>query len=256
MKQHQASIEAVSDPLPGARLLFLRSPSLSQAAPGQFVMVRCGTGLDPYLRQAVPIHRLLHGAIGLLVRPDNPPLQWLASRRPGDVVELVGPCGHGFATPRPTDTLAVVAQGSGWLPAASLLDRAVCSVQLLVSVATARQLPPRELVPPNVEYLGFVGAEDDPRWSDAVANAIAWGSHLALAGPQSGDGLPALYRSVMLQLRPSPAGLRRGRAEAWLWRELACGLGCCDGCLVETTRGWKRVCTDGPVFDLTDLALV
>lgn len=255
MKQHQATIEAVTEPLPGARLLFLRAPSLSQAMPGQFVMARCGTGLDPYLRQAVPIHRVRDEGIGLLVRPENPPLSWLAARRPGDLVDLVGPCGHGFDAVQPTEALAVIAQGSGWVPAAALLDRAPCPVQFLVSAPTARQLPPHELVPANVEYLGFVGTEDDLHLSEALSNAVAWASRLALAAPPTGSGLPALYRSAISHLRQSPTGLRRGRAEAWLWQDLACGLGCCDGCRIETRRGWKRICTDGPVFDLADLAL-
>ncbi len=254
LRQHQATVEAVSDALPGSRLLVLQTPSLSQAAPGQFVMVRCGSGLDPYLRQAVPIHRLLADSIGLLVRPDNPDLRWLMQRRPGDHVDLVGPCGNGFALPHRTDALAVIVQGGGWTAAAALLDRANCSVQLLVSAATERQLPPRELIAADVEYLGFAGAEQDPRWEGAVAEALSWANRVALAGPAMGGELPALYPTAISHFRESPAGLRRGRAEAWLWGDIRCGLGCCDTCLVETSRGRRRICTDGPVFDLADLA--
>ncbi len=254
LRQHQATVAAVSDALPGSRLLLLHAPSLSQATPGQFVMARCGSGLDPYLRQAVPIHRLLADGIGLLVRPDNPDLRWLAQRRPGDQVDLVGPCGNGYTLPHPTDALAVIVQGGGWTAAAALLDRANCSVQLLVSAATERQLPPRELIPADIEYLGFAGAEQDPRWEEAVAEGLSWASRVALAGPAMGGELPALYHTAITHYRRSPAGLRRGRAEGWLWGELHCGLGCCDACLVETSRGWRRICTDGPVFDLADLA--
>jgi len=255
VKQHWVSVQAVTEPLPGARLLLLHAPALSQAMPGQFVMARCGTGFDPYLRQAVPIHRLLDQGIGLLVRPENESLRWLASRRPGDTVDLVGPCGHGFERARSTDALAVVAQGTGWLPAAALLDAVRCPVQLLVSAPTAAQLPPRELVPTHIEYLAFVGTEDKASWLDALGEAVAWSTRLALAGPTLGAATPGLYRSVASVLRNSPAGLSRGRAQAWLWGEIHCGLGCCDGCLVETRRGWQRICSDGPVFDLADLLL-
>ncbi|MGC9358884.1 MAG: hypothetical protein ACP5G7_00730 [Anaerolineae bacterium] len=255
MKQHQASVQAVAEPLPGTRLLLLHAPALSQAVPGQFVMARCGPGFDPYLRQAVPIHRFLDQDIGLLIRPENEHLRWLASRRPGDIVDLVGPCGHGFKPTESTDALAVVVQGTGWLPAGALLDRARCPVQLLVSAPTARQLPPRELVPNDVEYLAFVGSEDKASWLEALAKAVTWSTRLALAGPSWGATTPSLYRFVASVLHKSPAGLCRGRAEAWLWGELRCGLGCCDSCLVETRRGWQRICTDGPVFDLGDLVL-
>jgi NAD(P)H-flavin reductase len=31
---------------------------------------------------------------------------------------------------------------------------------------------------------------------------------------------------------------------------MACGTGACFGCVVSTRSGFKRVCKDGPVFDL------
>jgi dihydroorotate dehydrogenase electron transfer subunit len=36
---------------------------------------------------------------------------------------------------------------------------------------------------------------------------------------------------------------------------MGCGFGCCFGCTIETRRGSKRVCKDGPVFQLGDLLL-
>jgi dihydroorotate dehydrogenase electron transfer subunit len=36
---------------------------------------------------------------------------------------------------------------------------------------------------------------------------------------------------------------------------MGCGLGLCYGCTIETRQGLKRVCKDGPVFDLTQLFL-
>jgi dihydroorotate dehydrogenase electron transfer subunit len=31
---------------------------------------------------------------------------------------------------------------------------------------------------------------------------------------------------------------------------MGCGLGICYGCAIETKEGYKKVCKDGPVFDL------
>jgi dihydroorotate dehydrogenase electron transfer subunit len=36
---------------------------------------------------------------------------------------------------------------------------------------------------------------------------------------------------------------------------MGCGLGLCYGCTIETRQGLKRVCKDGPVFDLKELIL-
>ena len=34
---------------------------------------------------------------------------------------------------------------------------------------------------------------------------------------------------------------------------IACGIGACKGCAVETTNGYKLVCKDGPVFDAKEI---
>jgi len=36
---------------------------------------------------------------------------------------------------------------------------------------------------------------------------------------------------------------------------MGCGFGVCLGCVVETINGFKRVCADGPVFDIKELKL-
>jgi dihydroorotate dehydrogenase electron transfer subunit len=34
---------------------------------------------------------------------------------------------------------------------------------------------------------------------------------------------------------------------------MACGVGACLGCVVKTTSGYKRVCKEGPVFNIKDI---
>ena len=34
---------------------------------------------------------------------------------------------------------------------------------------------------------------------------------------------------------------------------MACGMGLCYGCAVETRRGVRQVCRDGPRFELRDV---
>jgi dihydroorotate oxidase B, electron transfer subunit (EC 1.3.3.1) len=36
---------------------------------------------------------------------------------------------------------------------------------------------------------------------------------------------------------------------------MACGVGACLGCVIETKEGLKRVCTEGPVFEIGELKL-
>ncbi len=34
---------------------------------------------------------------------------------------------------------------------------------------------------------------------------------------------------------------------------MACGVGACLGCTIETTKGMERVCKDGPVFSCKEV---
>ena len=50
--------------------------------------------------------------------------------------------------------------------------------------------------------------------------------------------------------------LRAGlRGYASLEAHMACGSGSCHGCVVDTTRGKLRVCSEGPVFALDEVQL-
>jgi len=44
-----------------------------------------------------------------------------------------------------------------------------------------------------------------------------------------------------------------GKGEASLEERMGCGTGICYGCSINTTKGPKRVCKDGPVFKTEDL---
>jgi dihydroorotate dehydrogenase electron transfer subunit len=34
---------------------------------------------------------------------------------------------------------------------------------------------------------------------------------------------------------------------------MACGVGACLGCVAKTSAGYKRVCKEGPVFNIRDI---
>ena len=43
------------------------------------------------------------------------------------------------------------------------------------------------------------------------------------------------------------------KGEASMEEVMACGLGACLGCSIRTTKGYRTVCHDGPVFALEEL---
>lgn len=66
--------------------------------------------------------------------------------------------------------------------------------------------------------------------------------YVAVCGP------PLMERSVAL-----PAIEHGVTCEVSMERLMACGVGACLGCVVETTGGLKRCCVDGSVFDASEV---
>jgi len=218
----------------------------ADARPGQFVMVRCGTSYDPYLRRPLPIHRFREQGLALFFRPSDPALAWLADRHLGDAVDLLGPCGRGLELGPAGRNLGLIAQGMGIAPLLSLLDRASGNARLVVEAPTPGQVYPRALLPPQVEYVPCVGREQHESFIRAIEETCRWSERIYAAGPE------ALYRQLRQAVAATRLELTRGLAQVWVEAEMGCGRGICQACAVETRHGPQHVCLEGPFFDLAD----
>ena len=79
---------------------------------------------------------------------------------------------------------------------------------------------------------------------ESVIESAGHGRRVYTCGP------PAMIQAV------ARAAIERGvPCEALLEEMMACGVGACRGCVVETRSGYRTVCADGPVFDVTELVL-
>ena len=82
-------------------VLVVSAPDIaSRAHAGQFVHVRPGERFDPLLRRPYSFHGIDRraGEIQLLVKALGAGGDWIAQRRPGDALDLLGPLGTSFVT--------------------------------------------------------------------------------------------------------------------------------------------------------------
>lgn len=227
--------------LPGGRcLLTVGAPNVARlAGPGQFAMLRCADGLDPYLRRPLPFLRAGDESVSFLFTTEEPGLAWLARRRLGDSISLIGPLGRGFDLQPGTRRLLLLAAGEPLAPLLALAGRALAagaSVSLAATEALASGLAP--IIPEAVE---LALANTDLR--ELARGLLPWADQAAAAGP-----VGELQRLAQL-----PIALRPGLVQCYVQAAIACGLGWCGGCLTGLRRVQRRACTAGPVFDLTDL---
>ena len=253
-----AEVIALEGVMGDSALLTVRLPpsTVGDVSPGRFFEILCRSpeAQDPLLRRPYSAFAAdpEQGEVTFLVRPFGRGSEWLTNRRPGDRLDLLGPLGNAFAIEPRARNLLMVAGGVGVAPLVMLAYQAVASgrsVTFLMGAAAAAGLLPASYLPTAVEY---VGATDDGSKghhgfvTDLVADYVRWAAQIFACGPEP------MYRSLRAAVLPHRIG-KRPPVQISVEREMACGFGACLGCVVETRRGMRPSCTEGPVFDLDDV---
>ncbi len=250
MKQLFVPVVSNTKVMPGIYLLWLQAPEIASAArPGQFVMVRCGDGLDPLLRRPLSIHRVADkGQIALLFSVVGRGTEWLSQCQEGDSLDLLGPLGRGFSAPPPSRRLLLVAGGIGIAPLVFAAEKALregCSPTLLMGAQNASSLYPGSLLPSSI---GLITATEDGSEgkrgmvTDFIADFIDQADQILACGPTS------MYQAIAAQRQ-----LEGKSVQVSLEVRMGCGRGVCYGCTIKTKKGLRQVCQDGPVFELGEI---
>jgi dihydroorotate dehydrogenase electron transfer subunit len=241
--------------MPGVYLLWAKAPEIATfAQPGQFVMVRCSEADDPLLRRPLSIHRVpplsSPSQLALLFAVVGRGTHWLAQRKEGDMIDLLGPLGQGFVLSPESRNLLLVAGGIGIAPLVALAERGIAEgfqVTLLLAALTQAQLYPTTLLPPEIRVL--LATEDGSAGrrgvaTDFLAELANEADQVFACGPNS------MYKAMASQ---GAQILREKSVQVSMEARMGCGMGYCYGCALETKRGLRQVCKDGPVFDLNDI---
>ena len=244
-------------------LLAVSAPQIAAAArAGQFVHVRPGHGWDPLLRRPYSFCRIDRrgGEVELIVKPLGPGGEWIAERREGDALDLLGALGSSFVIRRDTRNLLLVAGGTGIAPMRVLAEQEAQrrNVTLVMGGRSVAHLWPSDRLPPSVEYVtttddGSFGTKG--RVTDVLPDLVAWADQLCACGPW--PMLAAIGRlRASAERSPSTFPGRRTLLEAQIAVEqhMGCAMGVCRACVIVTAGGNARVCREGPVFDLGDVA--
>jgi dihydroorotate dehydrogenase electron transfer subunit len=234
----------------------------SQARAGQFVHVRPGPSFDPLLRRPYSFNRIDRGGgeIELIVKALGAGGEWIASRREGDRLDLLGPLGSSFVIHRSTRNLLLVAGGTGIAPMRVLAEQESGrrNVTLLMGGRSVAHLWPSDLLPATVEYVtttedGSFGVKG--RVTDAIRPLLEWADQVCACGPWP---MLAALRLLREEAERAP-GIYPGRAalldtQIAVEQHMGCAMGVCRACVIVTAQGNARVCREGPVFGLGDVA--
>ncbi len=220
--------------------IWLYAPQIAHTAiPGQFVMVSAG---EKFLRRPFSIASVSGGRIFLLIRVIGEGSAIISSLRRNENAKILGPFGNGF--PDDIDSPILVGGGIGIAPmifAAQHLKNIGANFKIIYGEQSSKKIIADELLPDRIEIstddggFGLCGTAVDLLLKNNPAPIFA-------CGPE-----PMLKKIAKIAAQWNvPAFFS-------LEARMACGFGVCQGCVIKTKVGYKRVCADGPVFQAENI---
>lgn len=219
--------------------------------PGQFAEVLIPGASDVYLRRPFSIHDVdVHNnTLSLFIKIVGKGTRALTDLRNGDKLNMVYPLGKGFGFPE-NDKILLVGGGCGVAPLLFLAHRLFDSgyhVDIIIGTRSADEVHETE----KYEQYGNL--------------------HLITEDGSTGEKGLVTHHSIFKKEFPyktvfscGPEGMlkavnnllkdRNTEVFVSLENTMACGIGACLCCVVQTTAGHRCVCTDGPVFNTKELA--
>lgn len=236
-------------------LMELESAHLSrEAKPGQFIEVRCVQTLDPLLPRPFSIHDAEDNKIKILYQVVGEGTKLLSLKRPGDEISVLGPLGTGFSVDKKKKKAILFAGGMGAAPlyflARKLIEKNI-DVELyfgtrnkenLITINPFKKLGIKIHIASEDGSCGEKGMITCLLNNKVGAPIASSGQSIFTCGPR-----PMMKEIARWALKNNLTG------QASLEKEMACGVGVCLGCVVKIKGDYKRVCKDGPVFDINEV---
>jgi dihydroorotate dehydrogenase electron transfer subunit len=209
------------------------------------------------------------GQIAILFKVTGKGTLWLSQRKAGQKIDILGPLGKGFAIAPNSKKLLLVAGGIGLAPLVFLMQQTSAQhrITLIHGARTAAQLCYDSYQPPVIGHqtVQFIPVTEDGsagqkgKATDVLPDYLDWADQVYACGPVD------MYKAMALTLNSSPLkgedkvedekpiSLKLKKCQVSLEVRMGCGFGACYCCAINTKKGLRHVCRDGPVFDLDDI---
>ncbi len=239
-------------------LVVRHGPLYLDVAPGQFFQLLCPSVGDeqPFLRRPMSVYGAdpVKTEIEFLYKVTGIGTRGLASLEPGGSVDLMGPLGVGFTLDPAWRHIVVVGRGAGLATLAPLANAAKALGIAVTAVLSARR--PELLV--SVDRFRDLGATVVPLTDLDSTSGPAHVERLlrGLIADHLCDAFFTCGSSRLLRVQQQLAREFNLPGQVAMEQQMACGLGLCHCCVREFNVAGelvhRRVCWDGPVFDLLE----
>ncbi len=233
------------------------SPKALAVKPGQFFNLLCPSpdAAELWLRRPQSVYRIdrENRRIEFLYKCVGRGTFGLATLAPGDELNMVGPLGVGFTIDRAWKHIVVLGRGVGLAtlaPISQLAGECGIGVTAILSARSAEFVMADDLF----GSVGDVIAVLDTDGTSAVEHVEVILDRLIAQG--KADAFYTCGSNRLLQLMKSVGKTHGIPGQVAMEQVMACGLGPCYVCVrtfeVHGKKELRRVCIDGPVFDLQE----
>lgn len=243
---------------PRLHVIALHSPKIAETIqPGQFVHMKVPGRDEHVLRRPFSVYArsAQEGTIEVLYQEVGSLTEYLPSLQEG-FIETIGPIGNTWDAS--CERALLVGGGVGAAPLfllAEKLKQTGVPFDVVLGAQTKDALVARE------RYADLLGCEPCCATDDGSYGRSGFCTSLVqerLAEGCQADGKPYDYLAVCgpepLMKIVAGMGAEAGvRTQVSLERRMACGIGACLSCVVDTVNGKRRSCVDGPIFNAEEV---
>lgn len=235
--------------------MILKTPGIADAArPGQFVNLRLSEKLDPLLRRPISLHNVDagEGTISMLYMVVGKGTHMMSEFEEGETVDVLGPLGNGWDTEREGEYHVLVGGGIGVAPLYPLAKDLISKgkkVELIVGAKSSKFLT-------DTSIYDDIGVKVTVTTDDGSAGIKGFVTTALAASIEKGqcDQIYACGPKPMLKFVEKLALEKDVDGQVSTESHMGCGLGVCLLCPTSVKAGgYKRTCTDGPVFAIGEL---
>ncbi|MEN3929934.1 dihydroorotate dehydrogenase electron transfer subunit [Microvirga sp. W0021] len=230
----------------------------ASAVPGQFFQLLCPApaGEHPFLRRPMSLYGVspIKKQVEFLYKVTGAGTRGLATLKHGDKLDIMGPLGVGFTLDPSWKHIVAVGRGAGLATLAPLAEAAKAMGIGVTAVFSARR--PELLV--SVDLFKLQGADvitvTDSESTSGPANVERILRQLVADGRCDAFFTCGSSRLMRVQQRLASEFSLPGQVA--MEQQMACGIGLCHCCVRDFNVNGdivsRRVCWDGPVFDLME----
>ena len=215
--------------------------SAKLAAPGMFCQLGLSRGQGVLLRRPISIADAADNTLTFIYRLVGKGTVEMSRLKPGEEISCLGPLGHGFTLEAKKPLL--VGGGMGAAPLLFLAKAYKGKAELLVGGRNCQELFWTEIYKDIVSKIHITTDDGSLGKKGFTVDLLP-----ELLQNNDYDTIIVCGPEIMMRGIYKVAKEFGVKCQVSLEKRMACGLGACLSCSVDTINGRKKVCKDGPVF--------